>query len=166
MSNPRNSGTLTGRLAGDPQVFNNSDGSKKVRFTLMVDRNFVSKATNERDSDAIDAEAFINKATNGLGPYANVHKGDLVQVQTTLRKDVYAKNGQTVYDLKVVAEEITYLEPKSVTQARMDKRVQDAEAQNRALQTQALAQAPVPAAAAAPATQGSPVANDEQLPFG
>jgi len=158
MSNPRNTGTVIGRLASDPQIFDNKDDSKKVRFTLMVDRNFTN-AQNERQSDAIDVEAFVNKAANGAGPYSNVHKGDLVSVQSTLRKDVYEKNGATVYELKVVAEEITYLEPKSVTQARFQKRLQDAEAQNQALQAQAPAPQPV-------AAQGSAVQQDEQLPFG
>lgn len=155
MSNPRNNGVLVGRLANDPQVFENRDGSKKVRITLMVDRNYTN-AQNERQSDAIDVEAFINKAANGTGPYANVHKGDLVSVQTTLRKDVYPKNGETVYELKVVAEEITFLEPKSVTQARLAERVAKAEAENQALST--------PAAAPAAAATASPV-QDEQLPF-
>lgn len=148
MSNPRNTGVVTGRLANDPKVFENSDGSKKVLFTLMADRNYTN-AQNERGSDAIDLEAFINKATTSTGPYANVHRGDLVTVQTTLRKDVYVKNGQTVYELKVVAEEITFLEPKTVTQARLAERVAKAEAQNQALQGQGPAAAPQPVAAGA-----------------
>lgn len=33
MSNPMNHGTVIGRLARDPKIFTNSDGSKKVMIT-------------------------------------------------------------------------------------------------------------------------------------
>lgn len=156
MSNPRNNGTVIGRLANDPKVFTNKDGSKKVLFTLMVDRNYTD-AQNERQSDAIDVEAFVRAQTKDLGPYSNVHKGDLVAVGFVLRKDVYSRNGQTVYELKVVSEDITYLEPKSVTHARLNERVKAAEEQNKALQ------GPTPQPVAVVQVSA---AHDEQLPFG
>ncbi|MEU7317457.1 single-stranded DNA-binding protein [Streptomyces sp. NPDC007083] len=151
MSNPRNKGQLIGRLANDPKVFKNKDGSSKVLFTVYADRNYTN-AQNQRDSDAIPVEAFVRARTQGLGPYANIHKGDLVAMDHTLRMNRYTKNDEEVFDLKVIAESITFLEPRSVTQARVHERVQAAEAQNRDLQAQ---------------TAGSPVAvRDEQLPFG
>lgn len=161
MSNIRNFGSITGRLANDPKIFTNSDGSKKVLMTVMVDRGYVDRNTNQRPSDAIDVEAFVNKATNGNGPFGRIHKGDKVQFATELRKDVYQKNGQTVYEQKVIVTDVDFLEPKSVTDARLAERVAKAEAQNQQLN----AQAPAPAAAA-PVAAGSAVGNDEQLPFG
>lgn len=159
MSNPRNNGQLIGRLANDPKVFENKDGSKKVLFTVFTDRAYTN-AQNQRDSDAVPVEAFVRAQTQGLGPYANIHKGDLVAVGYTLRMDRYTKNGEPVFDLKVISEDITFLEPRSVTQARLNERVQNAEAQNQALQAQA-----APVAAAAPAVAHASAVN-EQLPFG
>ena len=159
MSNPRNNGQLIGRLANDPKVFENKDGSKKVLFTVFTDRAYTN-AQNQRDSDAVPVEAFVRAQTQGLGPYANIHKGDLVAVGYTLCMDRYSKGGEQVFDLKVISEVITFLEPRSVTQARLNERVQNAEARNQALQ----AQAPAPVAVATPAVARAS-AVDEQLPF-
>ncbi|MFD2794590.1 single-stranded DNA-binding protein [Promicromonospora vindobonensis] len=160
MSNPRNNGTVIGRLANDPKVFENKDGSKKVLLTIFADRNYTN-AQNERPSDAIPVEAFVRSQTQGLGPYSNIHKGDQVAIGYTLRMDRYSKNGEQVFDLKVTAEDITFLEPRSVTQARLAERVVNAEAQNQAARQD---QVHVAAAAAQPAT--SSAVQDEQLPFG
>lgn len=136
MSNPRNSGTVIGRLTKDPVVFNNQDGSKKVAFTLMADHDYTD-AQGNRGADAVPVEAFVRATTNGLGPFASIHKGDL----------------------KAIVQDITFLEPRSVTQARVSERVAAAEAQNKALQTQ------TPAPAAAQPVAASAV-QSEELPFG
>ena len=157
MSNPRNNGTVIGRLASDPRHFTNQDGSKKVVFTIMADRNWTN-AQNERQADGIPVEAFVRAATQGLGPYSNIHKGDLVAVNTSLRMDRYTRNGEPVFDLKVIAEDITFLESKAVTHARLAERVVAAETVNKAAQ----------AADGTPTVQPAVVtagAVDEQLPF-
>lgn len=162
MSNPRNSATVIGRLTKDPVVFNNQDDSKKVAFTLMADHNYTDSQGN-RGADAVPVEAFVRATTNGIGPFASIHKGDLVAVNLKLRQDRYTKNGVEVFELKAVVEDITFLEPRSVTQARVNERVAAAEAQNQALQTQP-APAPVAAAAAPQAAVASAV-HSEELPF-
>ncbi|MBK3584125.1 single-stranded DNA-binding protein [Streptomyces sp. MBT57] len=164
MSNPRNNGNIVGRLANDPKVFENKDGSKKVLFTLFVDRNYTN-AQNQRDSDAVPVEAFVRAQAQGLGPYANIHRGDLVTIGYTLRMDRYSKNGEPVFDLKVISEDISFLEPRSVTQARLHERVQSAEAQNHTLQVQVQAQGPAPVGAAAPAVVHASAVGEE-LPVG
>lgn len=156
MSNLSNFGSLTGRLASDPRVFVNNDGSKKVKMTLMVDRGYVDRNTNQRPSDGIDVEAFVNKETNGNGPYGSIHKGDQVQLGIELRKDIYEQNGQTRYEQKVIVTDVKFLEPKSVTDNRLAQRVAQAEAQNQQLAAQANPPAATPAATGV----------DEQLPFG
>ncbi|MFD4946999.1 single-stranded DNA-binding protein [Streptomyces sp. NPDC058409] len=161
MSNPRNNGAIVGRLANDPKVFENKDGSKKVLFTIFADRNYTN-GQNQRDSDAVPVEAFVRAQTQGLGPYSNIHKGDLVAVGYTLRMDRYFKNGEQIFDLKVISEDITFLEPRSVTQARLTERVQTAEAQNQAIKQEQAA----PVAAAAPAVAHASAVRDEELPFG
>lgn len=162
MSNPRNSGTVIGRLTKDPVVFTNQDGSKKVAFTLMSDHDYTD-AQGNRGADAVPVEAFVRATTNGTGPFASIHKGDLVVVAVKLKQDRYQKNGVEVFELKAVVQSITFLEPRSVTQARVSERVAAAEAQNQALQTQV--QDPAPAAVAAPAVATSAV-QSEELPFG
>ncbi|WP_030895406.1 single-stranded DNA-binding protein [Streptomyces sp. NRRL F-5053] len=136
MSNPRNNGQITGRVGCDPQVFENRDGSKKVWFTVFADRAYTN-AQNQRESDGIPVEAFVRADTQGLGPFAHIHKGDLITVSYTLRMEHYTKNGQDHRTLKVVYEGMAFLESRSVTEERMRKRVKAAEEQ--ALQARAAA---------------------------
>lgn len=156
MSNPRNSGTVVGRLTKDPVIFANQDGSKKVAFTLMADHNYTDSEGN-RGADAVPVEAFVRATTNGTGPFASIHKGDLVAVNLKLRQDRYTKQGVEIFELKAIVEDITFLEPRSVTQARVNERVAAAEAQNHAMQ----AQVPVPVAASAQPVAGGAVQSDE-----
>ncbi|MDW6058129.1 hypothetical protein SAZ11_08500 [Streptomyces sp. FXJ1.4098] len=52
MSNPNSTASAIGRLANDPMVFENKDGSKKVMFTAFVDRGYTDRQGN-RISDAL-----------------------------------------------------------------------------------------------------------------
>lgn len=160
MSNPRNNGTLVGRLAGDPVVFTNKDGSKSVKMTIFADRNYTN-AAGERKADPVPVEAFVRASTQGLGPFDNVHKGDLVGVNFGLRMEPYPKNGQMVYELKAVVEDITFLEPRNVTQARLAERAKAANETNKA----AAQATPAPAAQPQPMPATASAVGGEQLPF-
>lgn len=122
--NVRNNFTLIGRLAQDPVVFDNSDGSKKVRFTLATKDNFKSKGDSgmEQGSQFIPVEGFISKdnvAKNGIGVYGLMHQGDLVAVTGQIQNNNYTdKDGVAHYDLVLQIETRDLLEPKSVTDAR------------------------------------------------
>lgn len=160
MSNPLNNGHVIGRLASDPAVFENADGSKKVRFTVIANRNYTNRA-GDRLSDAIDIEHYVSNGGSMMG-IDRVHKGDQVAVDYELRKDVYTKkSGEKVYEMKVIFSGLSFLEPRTVTQERLAKRAaeaataqpteQDARiaelmAQNEVLRQQAQTQQPVPAA--------------------
>lgn len=158
MSNPANNSNLIGRLAGDPKIFENTDGSKKVLFTLYADRNYLN-SKGERDSDALPLEAFVPAKVNGVGPYSNIHKGDLVAVGSTLRMDTYQDaSGKTVYKLKVIAEDIRFLESRSVTSARLNGRIEAAQNALQAAQSQNQA-----AAAPAAAVQATPASDQAQF---
>lgn len=158
MSNPANNSNLIGRLAGDPKIFENKDGSKKVLFTLYADRNYLN-SKGERDSDALPLEAFVPAKVNGVGPYSNIHKGDLVAVGSTLRMDTYQDaSGKTVYKLKVIAEDIRFLESRSVTSARLNGRIEAAQNALQAAQSQNQA-----AAAPAAAVQATPASDQAQF---
>lgn len=154
-----------GRLARDPQVFTNKNGSKTVLFTLYVDRDYTDAAGNT-PSDAIPFEAYVPETVEGVGPYANIHEGDLIAVTSELRMDTYTdKSGQSVYQLKVRANRIKFLEPRSVTQSRLQaKQAQRTQAQN-GQQAPAAAQAqPQQAAPANAPTWGAPAANQAPAP--
>ena len=117
MSNPANNGVLIGRLASDPKVFENADKSRRLLATVAVDDNFKNRA-GERPTQFIQVEAFL-PAGQTLG-WNRTGKGDLValnyRVDTTSYTDA---NGEVHYPVRLVVEGTpTYLEPKSVTDAR------------------------------------------------
>ena len=159
MSNPVNHGTLVGRLARDPKVFGNADGSQKVVFTVFANRNF-KNAQGEVLSDAIPVEAFVRKETDfAKTPFASIHRGDQVALNIALRMDSYIRGGENVYDLKVVVEDITFLESRQVTQTRLAERVAAAEQTNQEARAAVPAQTQVLAGVA-----NSPIG--DELPFG
>jgi single-stranded DNA-binding protein len=123
--NIRNNFSLIGRLTQDPTVFDNADGSKKVRFTLAAKDNFAGK-DGQYGSQFIPVEAFVSKenaAKNGVGVYASMHKGDLVGVTGQIQNNNYKdKDGVDHYDLVLHIETRDLMEPKSVTDARLGAR--------------------------------------------
>ncbi|MFE5859776.1 single-stranded DNA-binding protein [Streptomyces virginiae] len=158
MSNPNSTASVIGRLANDPKVFENKDGSKKVMVTAFVDRGYTD-AQGNRISDALPFETFVRAQTTGIGPFAHVHKGDLVALSYEPRMNRYTKNGVEVFEVKLEIQNISFLESRATTQARLAERVTKVEAQNQSLQAQT-----APVAAAAPAVAHAS-AVDEQLPF-
>ena len=78
MKNIRNYGIVTGRLTRDPAVYNNNDGSRKIRFTVAAQDHFTDGDGN-RGSQFIPLEAFIPARQQGNGPYDYLDCGDLVQ---------------------------------------------------------------------------------------
>lgn len=160
--NPANHGTIIGRMAADPKVFANNDGSKKVTFTLYVDHNYTDRNGN-RGSDRVPVEAFVRKDTDfNATPFASIHEGDKIGVMVSLRQDHYTnRNGAEVYELKAIAQEILFLESRSTVQARMAKRLADAEQKNQAAQAQAAQ--PVPQFQQNPQMQ-SAVIDQAQMP--
>lgn len=170
--NTRNNGTAIGRLASDPRFFDNKDGSRTVRFTVLVDQDFVS-ANGERGVDAVPVERFI-PADRGNGVFDMAHQGDLVQVSYRATTDSYVdRNGERRYVTKLIVSDVQLLESRKVTTERLAKRAAAQDAQNRAAQAaQAAAAAPVAAPVqqvAAPVSQ-APVFADDALnasdPFG
>jgi single-strand DNA-binding protein len=129
MSNALNNGNLIGRLAADPRAFANTDGSKKVVFTVYADRAY-RNSEGKTISDAISVEAFVNNKVDGLGPFGHIHQGDLVALSTHIEQMPYtAKNGETVFPpSKIVVDNISFLESRGATNARLAKRVVAADA--------------------------------------
>lgn len=125
MANIRNKFELIGRLTADPTVFDNTDGSKKVRMTLAVKDNFTGKS-GEKGSQFLPCEGFISAdaaAKNGIGLYANMHKGDLVAVSGQIQNNNWTgKDGTPHYELVLHVETREMLESKTVTDQRQISR--------------------------------------------
>lgn len=156
MANATNTGSLIGRFASDPRAFQNADGSKKVVATLYVDRPYRTR-DGKTISDQISVEAWVSNQVDGLGPYAYVHKGDLVALSTHIEQLPYTgKNNETVFPpAKIVVDQITFLESRGTTQGRLAKRAVTQEG---------------PAVQAGPAAEAAPVAEgasayDNEMPF-
>ena len=174
-TNPRNNGIAIGRLAYDPRFFENKDGSRTVRLTVLVDQDFTDR-NGERGTDAVPVERFI-PSDRGNGVFDMVHQGDLVQVSYRTTVDSYVdRDGNNRYVTKLIVADVQMLESRKVTTARLAKRAAEQDAQNRAAQSaQPVAPAPVqqvapaPVAAQAPVSQ-APIFADDALnasdPFG
>lgn len=117
MMNPSNFKIGIGRLVDNVKVFDNSDGSKKVRFTVAEQDNF-KNAAGERNAQFVPYEAFIGK-DKSLGVYERMHKGDLVEVVASVKNNNYEKNGEKIYGIVLFVEQVNLLEPKAVTDARL-----------------------------------------------
>ena len=173
--NPKNFGVAIGRLASDPRFFNNRDGSRTVRFTVLVDQDFVN-AGGERGTDAVSVERFIPN-DRGNGVIDMIHQGDLVEVSYRVTTDSYVdRNDERRYVTKLIVSDVQMLESRKVTTERLAKRAAEQDAKNRAAQASQPAAAPVAApapvqqvAAPAPVSQ-TPVFTDDALgasdPFG
>lgn len=157
--NTRNAGTAIGRLASDPRFFDNKDGSRTVRFTVLVDQDYVN-ANGERGTDTVPVERFI-PADRGNGVFDMAHQGDLVQVSYRATTDSYVdRNGERRYVTKLIVADVQLLESRKVTTERLAKRAAAQDAQNRAAQ----ATQPVAAPVAAPVQQVAPVAQAAPAP--
>lgn len=160
--NPNNNGNATGRLAKDPVQFTNAkDGSTTVLFTVMADRNYTDKNTGQVPSDAVPISAWVapGKSVNET-VFGYMHRGDQVKIDYAVRSsEPYQKNGETIYPpIQLAPEFVTLLEPKSVTQARLAKRLAETEAKNQAaLPTEVPTSAPIEQAPVA-AQETAPVA--------
>lgn len=122
MYNVRNSFQVIGRLTQDAKVFDNADGSKKVRFTLAAKDNFKSGTENEAKSQFIPVEAFVSANAvkkNGIGRYGLIHKGDQVAVTGQIQNNNYTdKDGVNRYDLVLRIETLDLMESRTVTEQR------------------------------------------------
>ena len=118
MTNLRNFGLAEGRLTSDIRIMNNTDGSASVRFTVAVDDNY--KKNGAKSTQFVPFRAFV-KNKNELGPYAYMHKGDLIGVGYEVRNNNYvAKDGTPVYGIDLFVTSIDLKKTKRVVDAQAD----------------------------------------------
>ena len=102
---------LMGRLTRDPEVRYSQGASQTAvgRFSIAVDRRF--KREGEPDADFFNCTAF-GKQAEFVERY--LHKGTKIVVRGRIQNDNYTnKDGQTVYSVRVMVEEIEFAESKN-----------------------------------------------------
>lgn len=104
---------LMGRLTRDPEV-RYSQGSSQTtvsRFSIAVDRRF--KRDGDPDADFFNCTAF-GKQAEFVERY--LHKGTKILLVGHIQNDNYTnKDGQQVYSVQVLAEEIEFAESKNAS---------------------------------------------------
>ncbi|MBR4236847.1 single-stranded DNA-binding protein [bacterium] len=101
---------LVGRLTKDPEIRYTQSNTPIASFTIAVNRQFSNSATGERDTDFIPVVVWRKQAENVKN---FVHKGSLVAVDGRIQTRNYDdQNGVRKYVTEVVADNVSFLEPK------------------------------------------------------
>lgn len=151
---------LMGRLTRDPETrYSQGETAMAVaRFSLAVDRKY--KREGEADADFLNCTAF-----GKLGEFVEKYlkKGTKVCVIGRIQNDNYTnKNGEKVYSVQIIAEEIEFAESKGAGSPQAQPQPQQAQAQPQATQPQA----PQPTGAVADdGFLNIPNGIEEELPF-
>lgn len=118
MFNLNNYGVATGRLTADPFVYQNADGSQKVRITLATNDNY-KNADGKRSTQFLPFEAFI-PAERNLGVFGMIHSGDKISVAYTVKNNNYRDKttNEMIYGIVLQIEKISLEESKATTAAR------------------------------------------------
>ena len=101
---------LVGRLTRDPEVrySQGANPTAVARFSIAVDRRF--KREGEPDADFFNCTAF-GKQAEFIEKY--FRKGSRMLVSGRVQNDNYTnKNGEKVYSVQIIAEEIEFAERK------------------------------------------------------
>ncbi|MBE6001994.1 MAG: single-stranded DNA-binding protein [Sarcina sp.] len=109
-----NRSLLIGRLTRNPAVWNSHTGQAKpvAKFTLAVDRRF--KKEGGQSADFIPCVAFGKLAEHVEKYY---HKGLKIAIIGHIQTGSYEnKDGQRVYTVEVVADELEFAESKALSQ--------------------------------------------------
>lgn len=105
---------LMGRLTRDPEVrYSQGEGQMAIaRFSLAVDRRF------KRQGDTVTADFFNCTAFGKQGEFVEKYlkQGTKVVVTGRIQNDNYTnKEGQKVYSVQVIVEEIEFAESKNAS---------------------------------------------------
>lgn len=110
---------LMGRLTRDPETrYSQGNSSLAIaRFSIAVDRRF-KRDTDQQDADFFNCTAF-GKQAEFVERY--LRKGTKVLLTGRVQNDNYTnKEGQKVYSVQVIAEEIEFAESKNASAGSTD----------------------------------------------
>nr|DAI56117.1 MAG TPA: Single strand binding protein [Caudoviricetes sp.] len=107
---------LMGRLTRDPDVrYSQTDSNMAIaRFSLAVDRRF------KKQGDTVTADFFNCTAFGKQGEFVEKYlkKGTKIVVTGRIQNDNYTnKDGQKVYSVQIMVEEIEFAESKASAQS-------------------------------------------------
>lgn len=104
---------LMGRLVRDPEISSSTSGTTFARYTIAVDRRF--KKEGEPDADFFNCTSF-GKQAEFVEKY--LKKGTKIVVSGRLQNNNYTnKDGQKVYDVRIMVEDIEFAESKNSDEA-------------------------------------------------
>ena len=102
---------LMGRLTRDPEVSSSTTGTTFARYSIAVDRRF--KRDGEPDADFFNCTS-LGKQAEFVERY--LKKGTKVVVSGRLQNNNYTnKEGQKVYDVRIMVEDIEFAESKNAS---------------------------------------------------
>lgn len=110
---------LMGRLTRDPDVrYSQTDSSMAIaRFSLAVDRRF------KKQGDTVTADFFNCTAFGKQGEFVEKYlkQGTKIVVIGRIQNDNYTnKDGQKVYSVQIMVEEIEFAESKAAGQSQQN----------------------------------------------
>ena len=114
-----NKAHLMGWLTRDPEIryAQNQNSTAVARFSLAVPKKI--KREGEPDSDFFNCTCF-GKTAEFFEKY--IHKGTKIIITGRIENDNYTnKEGQKVYGVKILVEEIEFAESKRPEENNMDK---------------------------------------------
>lgn len=104
---------LMGRLTREPEVSSSASGTTFARFSIAVDRKF--KKEGDPDADFFNCTSF-GKQAEFVERY--LKKGTKIVVSGRLQNNNYTnKDGQKVYDIRIMVEEIEFAESKNSSES-------------------------------------------------
>ena len=104
---------MMGRLTRDPEVSSSANGTTFARYSIAVDRKF--KKEGEPDADFFNCTSF-GKQAEFVEKY--LKKGTKVVVTGRLQNNNYTnKDGQKVYDVRIMCEEVEFAESKNSSES-------------------------------------------------
>lgn len=120
---------LMGRLTRDPELKQTNSGISVCRFSVAVNRQFVSKDTNEREADFIDCETWKQTAEFVCRYF---RKGAMIAVEGSLRNNNYDDaNGVKHYGMKVVVNQVHFCGSKNDSQSGVQQEQRPAQQQRK-----------------------------------
>ena len=100
---------LMGRLTRDPEIRYTNDNKPVARYSIAVDRRYKDQNGNY-PTDFFNLTSFGNTATF-VEKY--LRKGTKIVVEGELRNNNYEKDGKTVYQDQIVANNVEFAESKN-----------------------------------------------------
>ena len=99
---------MMGRLTREPEISSSASGTTFARYSIAVDRKF--KKEGEPDADFFNCTSF-GKQAEFVERY--LKKGTKIVVSGRLQNNNYTnKDGQKVYDVRIMVEDIEFAESK------------------------------------------------------